>query len=49
MLKSWVANKERIKAQKRGSFQAYQGVSYVKELVIEGRLNTEFEGAQEQG
>ena len=36
-------------AQKRGSFRSWQRVSYVKEPIMERRLNAEFETARGQG
>lgn len=34
-------------AQKRGSFQGLRGVSYVREPMMERKLNTKLERAQE--
>jgi hypothetical protein len=49
MLRSWVLNKEKILAQKKGSFRARKGISHVREPVMEERLNNEFEKARGHG
>jgi hypothetical protein len=49
MLRSWIANKENILAQKKGSFRSTRQYTPPKEPVMESQLNAEFEKAQEQG
>jgi hypothetical protein len=49
MLQSWVLNKEKIQAQKRGSFQSNREYCAPQEPAMESQLNTEFEKAREQG
>jgi hypothetical protein len=48
MLRSWVA-KEKIMAQKKGSFRSRKEFCRVQESKMEMELNTEFEKAREQG
>ena len=48
-LRNWVANKEKIQAQKRGTFRARREQTFVQEPELERILNTRFERAREQG
>ena len=48
-LRNWVANKERIQQQKRGTFRARKQSTYVQEPELERRLNAQFEAARDQG
>jgi Tc5 transposase-like DNA-binding protein len=49
MLRSWVVNKAKILAQKKGSFRARQPWRTVKEEEMEIQLNQRFEDARVQG
>jgi hypothetical protein len=48
-LRNWVANKEKIQAQKRGTFRARRERTFIQEPELERILNTRFERAREQG
>jgi hypothetical protein len=48
-LRSWVANKERIQNQKRGTFRARKQTAQAKEPKLEHILNDRFEKARAQG
>ena len=45
MLRKWVADKEKIIAQKKGLFRSRREYTQVKEPVMESELNKEFEKA----
>jgi hypothetical protein len=48
MLRSWVANKDKILAQKKGSFRSRREYTPPKEPVMEAELYNEFEKARDQ-
>lgn len=48
-LRNWVTNKEKIQAQKRGTFRARREQTFIQEPELERILNTRFERAREQG
>ena len=49
MLRKWVADKEKIIAQKRGSFRSRREYIQVREPMMERELNGQFEKARDQG
>lgn len=49
LLRTWVANKEKIQNQRKGTFRARKQRSCVQEPEMERRLNARFEEAREQG
>ena len=49
MLREWICNKERIKAQKRGSYRSRYRAPRAREEAIEKRLNTKFKAARDKG
>ena len=48
-LRNWVSNKEKIQAQKRGTFRACKERTSIQEPELERILNARFEKAREQG
>ena len=48
-LRNWVANKEKIQNQKRGSFRACKSHTFVQEPKLEQILNNRFKKARDQG
>jgi hypothetical protein len=49
MLRSWVANKEKIMAQPRGTFRSRRQYALPKEPILEDELDAEFDKAQKKG
>ncbi len=49
MLRDWVASKERIQAQKRGTKRSCKSISRPQEPELERQLNDQFEKAREKG
>src|SRR5271154_3826260 len=49
LLRNWVANKEKILAQRKGTFRARRERVYVQEPELERLLNDRFEKARDQG
>ena len=49
LLRDWVASKESIQAQKRGSFRSRKSTPRPQEPELERQLNSQFEKAREKG
>jgi hypothetical protein len=48
MLRSWVANKEKITAQPRGTFRSRRQYNPLKEAQLKDKLDVEFDAAQKK-
>jgi hypothetical protein len=49
MLRNWVATKDKIQNQKKGSFRSHCHIAKIKEPKLERQLNNKFKKARDTG